>query len=142
MTTWLLKTEPGDYSYGDLERDKRTRWTGVSNPAAQKAMRGMRKGDEAFIYHTGNERRIAGLARVVKGAYPDPDHPGETAAGDPKRVLVDVAPSKAAAGGATLAAIKADGRFEGFALVRQPRLSVMEVPEGFVGALKEMAGVS
>lgn len=142
MATFLLKTEPGDYSYEDLQRDKRTSWDGVSNPAAQMAMRSMRKGDEAFIYHTGGEKRIAGLAKVVKGAYPDPDHPGETAKGDPKRVLVDLAPVRAAGGeGATLAAIKADDAFAGFSLVTQGRLSAMEVPADLAARLKEMAGL-
>ena len=141
MAVYLLKTEPGDYSYDDLVRDKRTHWDGVANPAAQKAMRGIAKGDEAFVYHTGNERRIAGLARVVKGAYPDPEHPGETANGDPKRVLVDLAPVKAASGEATLALIKADERFAEFALVKQSRLSAMEVPPKLAAVLKKMAGV-
>lgn len=145
MTTWLLKTEPDDYSYDDLVRDRRTHWDGVANPAAQMAMRSIRKGDEAFIYHTGKEKRIAGLAKVVKGAYPDPEHPGLTAKGDPKRVLVDVAPGTAATTdpkqGATLAAIKADPRFAEFALVKQSRLSAMEVPPKLAAALKKMAGI-
>lgn len=141
MATFLLKTEPGDYAYEDLERDKRTEWDGVANPAAQMTMRSMKKGDEALIYHTGNQRRIAGLARVVRGAYPDPDHPGTTAKGDPKRVLVDVAPVKAATKDATLADIKADPRFADFALVRQSRLSAMEVPSDLAKILKKMAGV-
>lgn len=141
MTTWLLKTEPNDYSYDDLIRDRRTHWDGVSNPAAQMAMRGIKKGDEAFIYHTGKEKRIAGLAKVIRGAYPDPEHPGLTAKGDPKRVLVDVAPGIVASGAATLAMIKADERFAGFALVRQSRLSAMEVPPKLAAALKKMAGM-
>ncbi len=141
MTMFLLKTEPGDYSFDDLVRDGATEWDGVANPAAQKAMRSMKKGDEALIYHTGNERRIAGLAKVVRGAYPDPDHPGTTSKGDPKRVLVDVAPVRPAKKTVTLADIKADERFSGFALVRQPRLSVMEVPADLARSLKAMAGL-
>jgi len=141
MTIWLLKTEPDDYAYDDLVRDTRTRWTGVSNAAAQKAMRGIKKGDEAFIYHTGKEKRIAGLATVAQGAYPDPDHPGTTANGDPKRVLVDLAPKKAATKDATLADIKADERFAEFALVKQSRLSAMEVPPKLATVLKKMAGL-
>jgi predicted RNA-binding protein with PUA-like domain len=141
MAVYLLKTEPGDYSYDDLVRDRKTHWDGVANPAAQMAMRGMKKGDEAFIYHTGNEKRIAGLATVVKGAYPDPDHPGLTAKGDPRRVLVDLSPVKAATKDATLAAIKSDERFAAFALVKQSRLSAMEVPPKLAAALKKMAGL-
>ena len=141
MAIYLLKTEPNDYSYDDLKRDKRTHWDGVSNPAAQKFMRSIKKGDEAFIYHTGNEKRIAGLASIVKGAYPDPDHPGETAAGDPKRVLFDCAAKKEASESLTLADIKADPAFEGFELVRQPRLSVMEVPAKMAARIKKLAGL-
>lgn len=141
MAVFLLKTEPDDYSYDDLVRDKRTHWDGVANPSAQMAMRTIKKGDEAFVYHTGKERRIAGLAKIVKGAYPDPEHPGLTAKGDPKRVLVDLAPLGAATGEATLAMIKADDRFAEFALVKQSRLSAMEVPPKLAPALKKMAGL-
>lgn len=141
MAVYLLKTEPDDYSYDDLVRDTRTHWDGVANPAAQMAMRAIKKGDEAFVYHTGKERRVAGLARVVRGAYPDPEHPGLTAKGDPKRVLVDITPVKAANGEATLSAIKADERFAEFALVKQSRLSAMEVPPKLATAIKKMAGL-
>ena len=114
MATWLLKTEPSEYAFTDLERDKRTAWDGVTNAAAQKHMRAMRRGDEAFIYHTGDEKRITGLARVTKGPYPDPAKPGTTAAGETKFVRVDIAPVRSAKQtGATLAAIKDDERFAG-----------------------------
>ena len=141
MATFLIKTEPDDYSYDDLKRDKRTHWDGVTNPAAQKHMRSIKKGDECLFYHTGKEKRIAGVAKVVKGAYPDPDKPGETAAGDPKFVLFDIAPAKAAPTGCTLADVKADGRFDDFALVREPRLSVMPVPAKIDKMLRKMAGL-
>lgn len=141
MALFLLKTEPGAYGWDDLAREGRTVWEGVSNPAAQMAMRAMRVGDEALIYHTGGERRIAGLARVVRGAYPDPAHPGTTAKGDPKRVLVDLEPVRAATKEATLAAIRSDDRFSDFALVTQSRLSVMEVPAKLAKALSRMAGL-
>ncbi|MDQ7013346.1 MAG: EVE domain-containing protein [Planctomycetota bacterium] len=142
MTTYLFKTEPGDYSWDDLVRDKRTDWTGVSNAAAQKHMRAVRKGDEVLFYHTGSDKRIVGLAKVVKGAYPDPDRPGTTAAGDTKFVLVDIAPVRAAStDGATLAAIKADERFADFALVRQSRLSAMPVPPTLDKAIRKLAGL-
>jgi predicted RNA-binding protein with PUA-like domain len=142
MATFLIKTEPDDYAYADLERDGRTAWTGVTAPAAQKHMRSIRAGDECLVYHTGGERRIVGLARVVRGAYPDPDKPGRTAAGDTKFVLFDIEPVMAATGGeATLANIKADDRFAGLALVREGRLGVMPVPAALDGALREMAGL-
>ena len=69
---WLLKTEPGTYAYDDLEREGRTRWDGVTNPAALKNLRAMKAGDRAFVYHTGDEKAVVGLAEVVSAAYPDP----------------------------------------------------------------------
>lgn len=142
MATFLIKTEPGDYSYDDLVRDGRTSWTGVANTAAQMHMRTIRTGDECLVYHTGNEKRIVGLARVVRGAYADPAHPGTTARGEPRRVLFDIEPVKpATSDAATLAAIKADARFADFALVRQGRLSVMPVPPRLDRALRTLAGL-
>ena len=141
MATFLIKTEPGTYSYDDLAREGRTTWTGVSNPAAQKHMRSIKPGDRCLVYLTGGEKRIAGLAKVVRGAYPDPDRPGLTAAGEPKAVLFDIEPANAASAACTLADIKADPRFDGFALVREPRLSVMPVPAAMAKAIKAMAGL-
>lgn len=142
MTTYLFKTEPGDYSWDDMLRDKRTAWTGVSNPAAQMHMRTARNGDEVLFYHTGKDKRIVGLAKVVKSSYADPERPGQTAAGHTKYVLVDIAPVKTATkDDATLAAIKADERFADFALVKQSRLSVMTVPPKIDKALRKLAGL-
>lgn len=142
MATYLLKTEPGDYCWDDLVRDKRTHWSGVANPAAQKHMRGIKKGDEILFYHTGKDKRIMGLAKVVKGAYPDPEKPGQTGAGETKFVLVDIAPVRGArTDGATLGAIKADKKFADFDLVRQSRLSAMPVPAAIDKALRKMAGL-
>ena len=141
MTTYLCKSEPDDYSFDDLVRDKKTAWDGVTNNAAQMHMRAIEKGDEILFYHTGNEKRIAGLATVTKGAYPDPDKPGELASGEPKFVLFDIKPSKAAAKDCTLADVKADDRFADFALVKQARLSVMPVPAKLDTLLRKMAGL-
>lgn len=142
MATFLFKTEPSEYSWEDLRREKRTAWTGVSNAAAQKHLRSVATGDEVLLYHTGDERRVVGLAKVVKGPYPDPENPDRTAAGDPKSTLVDIAPVRGATSeGATLAAIRQDGRFAGFALVTQSRLSVMPVPPELDKALRELAGL-
>ncbi len=122
MNYWLLKTEPGDYSYADLERDKATIWEGVRNNQALVYLRQIRKGDEAFIYHTGKEKHIAGVAKVVKGPYPDPDED------DVKRVVVDIRPTRPLAVPVPLAKVKADPSMARFQLVRLPRLSVMPVP--------------
>ena len=126
MSYWLLKTEPEEYSYADLVRDKTAEWDGVTNPVAQRNMRSMQVGDECIIYHTGDQREAVGLARVVKAPYPDPTD----AAG--KRVWVDLAPVRELERKTSLAAIKASPLFADSALVRQGRLSVVSLsPEQF-----------
>jgi predicted RNA-binding protein with PUA-like domain len=134
MPAWLLKTEPSTYSFADLQRDKRTSWTGVTNAAALIHLRNARKGDLAFIYHTGDEKQIVGLAEVSRNPYPDPD------ANNPKLVAVDLKPTRALKQPVTLAQIKADARFKDFDLVRNSRLSVMPVPPELSTALSKMAG--
>jgi len=130
MPTWLCKTEPNDYSYADLERDASTVWDGVNNPTAHIHIRAMKPGDTAYIYHTGNEKRIAGIAKVISKPYEDPKHPGLNKKGDIARPVVDLQAVKPAKHDLTLADVKADKRFniDGFELVRLARLSVMPVP--------------
>lgn len=135
MATFLFKTEPSEYSFADLVREKRCVWSGVSSPAGLLGLRACRKGDEVLMYHTGAEKRIVGLAEVVKPAYPDPD------AGDDKLVVVDLKPLKSVPTPVTLAQVKADARFADFALVRQSRLSVMAVPAPLDAALRRMCGL-
>jgi predicted RNA-binding protein with PUA-like domain len=141
MTTFLLKTEPGAYSFDDLVKDQKTDWTGVSNPAALAAIRSMRKGDQAFIYHTGDEKAIVGLAEVVAGPYEDPEQPGVNAEGLPKFAVVDLRAVKKAKSPVTLGRIKGDKRFAEFALVRQSRLSVMAVPAALEKVVRKWAGL-
>jgi predicted RNA-binding protein with PUA-like domain len=131
---WLLKTEPSTYSFQDLEREGHTTWDGVSNPVALRHLGGMQKGDQVFIYHTGAEKAIVGIARITRAAYPDPG------LREPKRVVVDLEPVRAVRRAVTLAQVKADKQFSDFALVRIPRLSVMPVTGGQWKALLEMAG--
>ena len=132
---WLLKTEPSTYSYQDMEREKRATWDGVSNPVALRNMRQMAKGDQAFIYHTGDAKAIVGIARVTKAAYPDP-----RVKGDDKLVVVDLEPVRAVKRAVTLKEVKADKRFADFALTRVPRLSVMPVSPVQWKELLGMAG--
>lgn len=120
---WLLKTEPSTYSFDDLVKHGTTVWDGVSNPVALKHIRSMKKGDELFIYHTGNEKAIVGTAKVVSAPYPDPKTK------DPRLVVVEIAAGKRLKRPVTLQEIKADKAFAGFELVRIPRLSVMPVPD-------------
>jgi predicted RNA-binding protein with PUA-like domain len=141
MATFLVKTEPTTYSLADLQREKQARWDGVSNPAALQALRTMRTGDEAFIYHSGDDKAIAGLARILGPAYEDPKRPGLNDAGQPKFAVVDLQYLKPAKTPTTLAQITADARFKDFALVRQSRLSVMPVPPALDKALRALTGL-
>ena len=122
MNYWLLKCEPNhDYSYQDLENDGQTYWDGVTNNWALKFIREVKKGDKAFIYHTGKERCVAGIANVVSNPYPDPQ------ANNEKWVVFDITPNKAIQNPVTLKQIKEDDRFDEFHLVKFGRLSVMPV---------------
>lgn len=135
VPTLLLKTEPTDYSFADLQRDGATIWTGVKSPAAQLALRNAKKGDDALIYHTGNEKQIVGLARITRGPFPDPTSDNE------KLVAIELKVLKPVKTPVTLARIKSDKRFAEFALVKQSRLSVMPVPTAMEEVLREWAGV-
>lgn len=130
---WLLKTEPGDFSFDDLERAVSTVWDGVANFTALRHMREVRKGDRALIYHTGNERAVVGTATVLSDAYPDPK------LDDPRIVVFDVEADERLPRPVTLAEVKADPAFEGFDLVRLPRLSVMPVPRELWDRILKMA---
>ncbi len=121
---WLLKTEPGTYSYEDLERERRARWDGVTNPAALRNLREMKEGDRAFVYHTGDEKAVVGEAVVVTAAYPDPG------AKNPRLVVIDVEPRGRLARSVSLAELKALGEFADSPLVRQGRLSVVPLTAG------------
>lgn len=142
MATFLLKTEPCDYSFDDLVREKRTMWAGVSNPQALIHLRSMKSGDVAFVYHTGDEKAIVGLAKVVSSAYEDPKQAGKNDKGEPKHAVVDLAPVRPAKSLFSLADIKADARFKGFALVTNSRLSVMAVPEALAKVIMQHCGLS
>src|SRR5438093_12012265 len=120
---WLFKEEPTHYSFDELVKDRKTVWSGVKNPLAQKHLRAVRKGDSIFYYHTANEKAVVGIAKALGDAYPDPkDKTG-------KQAVVDVAPSRKLPRPVTLAEIKADPAFKTFPLVRISRLSVMPVTD-------------
>ncbi len=133
---WLLKTEPSDYSYADLNRDGKTVWDGVSNNLALKHLRNIRAGDWAFLYHTGKERALVGIAEVISDPYPDPKK------SDEKLVVVDVKAREELPQSVSLAEVKADSAFSDFPLVRLPRLSVMPVSPPQWNRLLAMAGAS
>ena len=132
---WLLKTEPSDYSYADLNRDGKTVWDGVSNNLALKHLRNMKAGDLAFLYHTGKERALVGIAEVISDPYPDPSK------NDAKLVVVDVKAKEELPQIVSLAEVKVDSEFSDFPLVRLPRLSVLPVTPPQWNRLLTMAGV-
>src|SRR5262247_4693575 len=108
MAQWLVKEEPEHYGFDQLVRDRKTVWAGVKNPLAQKHLRGVRRGDRIFYYHTGGEKAIVGIARAVGDAFADPDD----ATG--KRAAVDVAPDRRLERPVSLGEIKKTKSFASF----------------------------
>ena len=133
MAYWLLKTEPTVYSYANLEKDKKTVWDGVTNNLALKHIRSMRKGDLAFIYHTGDEKSLIGIAEVASDPYPDPKKK------DTKLAVVELKPKERFPRALPLSEIKAQTQLKEFELVRLPRLSVMPVSDSIWKFLLEFA---
>jgi predicted RNA-binding protein with PUA-like domain len=131
---WLFKEEPSNYAFDLLMKDKTTTWSGVKNPLAQKHLHAVKRGDQIFYYHTGDQRAIVGIAKALGDAYPDPDDSSG------KRAVVEVGPVKALPRPVTLAEIKASRRFETFPLVRLSRLSVMPVTDEEWERIVAMAG--
>lgn len=123
MAYWLVKTEPNEYSYADLERAGRDTWDGVRNHTARGHLARMTVDDEVFIYHTGKERAIVGVGRVVTPPYPDPTAP------DGKWLAVDLEALGALHRPVSLQEIKQLPDLADWDLVRLPRLSVVPVPD-------------
>jgi predicted RNA-binding protein with PUA-like domain len=134
MSYWILKTDADTYPFDRLVSERRTVWDGVSNALALKHIRSMAKGDHALIYHSGDEKALVGLARIVSDPYPDPK------AKDSKLAVVEVEAGERLARPVTLAAIKADPAFAELGLVRMSRLSVIPVPPEQWKRLLAMAG--
>ena len=136
MTTqyWLVKSEPETYSWADLVRDKRTDWTGVRNYAARLHLRAMHPGDQVFVYHSGDDKSVIGIARVTKAAFPD------TTADEEGWVAVELAAVAPLKEPVTLAQIKADAALKGMTFVRQSRLSVSPVTAAEFSRLKKLGG--
>ncbi|HKI86956.1 MAG TPA: EVE domain-containing protein [Thermoanaerobaculia bacterium] len=119
MSHFLLKTEPGSYSFSDLEREGGTVWDGVRNNLALSHMREIEKDDEVIIYHSGREASAIGIARVSRGAYRDPSSSEE------RIVVFDVEPVQRLPRPVSLKELKSDPAFKGSDLARLPRLSVV-----------------
>lgn len=136
MAYWLLKTEPSVYSYADLERDKKTTWDGVSSPWAMPYIRRVKPGDAAFIYHTGDEKQVVGIAEITSESYPDPK-----LGGSEFHQVFDIKPKRMLKNPVTLAQVKADKRFKDSKLVTNPRLSVQPVSNDMWNGILQMSGM-
>lgn len=134
MAYWLIKSEPFKYSWEQFEKDKSTFWDGVRNYAARNHLRAMKKGDQAFWYHSNEGLEIVGIAKVIKEAYPDPTADDETWS------AVDFAPLKKLKNPVGLAQIKTDKRLANMALVRLGRLSVQPVTDEEWKIIMELSG--
>lgn len=130
---WLFKTEPGAYSFSQLQQDKHTVWDGVKNNLALKNLAQVKKGDLVIIYHTGDEKAAAGIAKAASDAYPDPKNK------DTKLMVVDLEAVRPLPQPVALKDIKANTQLVGFDLVRLPRLSVMPVTDEQWSTIEKMA---
>lgn len=128
---WLLKSEPASYGWDDLVRDNGTEWDGVRNAAAAKHLRAMRIGDEALVYHSGDQRAAVGIARIEREARSDGD--------DGRWASVAIRPVRPLPRAVTLAEMKAAPALAGMAMLRQSRLSVSPVAAAEWHALLGMA---
>src|SRR5258708_39763946 len=118
MNYFLVKSEPETYSWSQLVKDGKTMWEGVRNYAARIHLRAMKNGDQVLFYHSGEDKAVFGIAKVVKEAYPDPTTTEDWS-------VVDLAAEKPLKKSVTLSAIKAEKKLQNIYLVRQGRLSVM-----------------
>lgn len=121
MNYWLIKSEPEEYSWDSFVAEGRAAWTGIRNAQARNHLRNMKRGDQAFFYHTGKVRAIVGIAKVVRESYPDPSAP--------EWLAVDFVVVRALPRAVELARIKEQQPLTEMVLVRQARLSVQPVLE-------------
>ena len=121
MNYWMVKQEPGSYSFDDFVKDKKTDWTGVRNYQARNFLRDMKKGDEVLFYHSGDEKAVVGFATVSKSAFPDPT------ADDDAWIAVELKAGKRFKNPVTLTQVKAEPKLADILLVRNGRISVMSL---------------
>jgi predicted RNA-binding protein with PUA-like domain len=130
---WLVKQEPSSYSWSDFVAEGDTSWTGVRNYAARNNLRKMEKGDKVLFYHSGEDKAVVGIARVIRTAYGDPT------ANKGNWSTVDLASVKPLGRSVTLREIKRNPRLKGIPLIRQSRLSVMPLSEAEFDEILNMA---
>lgn len=131
MNYWLIKTEPGTYSWDDLVKDKKTTWDGVRNFQARNNLKAMKKGDIAFFYHSGEDKAIIGTAKISKESFPDPK--------DKDWVAVEITIERKLKKPITLAEVKAEKQLSNMALVRSSRLSVQPMRDEEMNLLMKMS---
>lgn len=131
MSYWLMKSEPGTYSWDDLVKDKKTTWDGVRNFQARNNIKAMKKGDLVFIYHSNEGKEIVGIAKITKEHFPDPK--------DKDWPVVEIAPVKKLKYPVTLADAKATKKLANMVLVKSSRLSVQPVKEAEFDLIVKMS---
>ncbi|MBH1988687.1 MAG: EVE domain-containing protein [Myxococcaceae bacterium] len=131
---WILKTEPSEYSFADLEREKITRWDGVRNYQARNNLRSMKTGDPCLIYESVGPKKIVGSARVSQEAYPDPK--------DPSWLCVDIALGSRFPNTVSLDFLKSDPVLSQISLVKQSRLSVCPITQGVYQSIVHVCQLS
>jgi len=133
MNYWLLKSEPGTWSWDDQSKVKKEMWDGVRNYQARNNLMKMKKGDLCFFYHSVNEKKIVGIVEVVKEHYPDPTDKTN------KFVVVDIKTKKKLKNSVSLKQIKSQKKLSHLALIKQSRLSVMPIDEESWYLINKMA---
>jgi len=138
MAYWLMKSEPGSWSWDEQVKSgaKGTAWTGVRNFQAKSNLTKMKKGDRAFFYHSGEEKAVVGVVEITRDHYPDP-----TAKKGEPWAVVDVKAVAAAKTPVTLAAIKAEPKLKAMVLVNNTRLSVQPVTAEEWRLVSKMGGL-
>lgn len=135
MAHWLIKSEPGTWSWEQHARAGADAWTGVRNHQAKQHLMAMMPGERAFFYHSGDDKAVVGITEVVKAAYPDPtDQAGTFVCVDFKAVAPLARP-------VSLAQVKADAALKDMVLVKNSRLSVQPVTEAQWRAICALGGV-
>ena len=136
MKYWLLKSEPRTWSWTNQLEDKKCMWDGVRNYQARNNMIAMKKNDKCFFYHSINEKKIVGIVKVIKEYYLDPTDKSK------RFVAVDVTADKTFPYPVTLEKIKKDKRLLNLKLIKQSRLSVMEIDKYSWQLICKMGGLS
>lgn len=133
MAAWIVKSEPSSYPFSQLLEDKRTAWTGIRNFQARNNLRQMKPGETVLFFHTGAQKAVVGVAKVLTAPAPDPTAEGEDFS------FVDLGPVKPLVEPVTLAVLKANAATQEISIVRQGRLSVGELTTAELAAVLKLS---